>query len=58
MKYTQRYYPSNLQDSKIKNAITGQVYENCLVGSITENNFSGEDCNSTAKSIRQQSYFL
>ena len=39
MKYTQRYYPSNLQDSKIKNAITGQVYENCLVGSIAENNF-------------------
>ena len=39
MKYTQRYYPSNLQGSKIRNAVTGHVYENCLVGSIAEKNF-------------------
>ena len=39
MKYTQRYYPSNLQGSKIRNAVTGHVYENCLVGSIAEKKF-------------------
>tara|TARA_B100001175_G_scaffold317616_1_gene335301 strand:+ start:254 stop:535 length:282 start_codon:yes stop_codon:yes gene_type:complete len=39
MKYTQRYYPSNLQGSKIRNAVTGNVYENCLVGSMAEKNF-------------------
>ena len=39
MKYTQRYYPSNLQGSKIRNAVTGHVYENCLVGSTAEKNF-------------------
>lgn len=39
MKYTQRYYPSNLQGSKIRNAVTGEVYENCLVGTMSEKNF-------------------
>lgn len=39
MKYTSHYYPSNIQGSKIRNAITGKPYENCYVGSFAEKNF-------------------
>ena len=39
MKNTQRYYPSNIQGTKIRNAITGQTYDNCYVGTIAEKNF-------------------
>tara|TARA_B100000902_G_scaffold510_1_gene619 strand:+ start:187 stop:453 length:267 start_codon:yes stop_codon:yes gene_type:complete len=33
------YYPSNIQGTLIRNAITGNAYENCFVGSKSENNF-------------------
>ena len=39
MKDTPRYYPSNIQGTKIRNAVTGQTYDNCYVGSLAEKNF-------------------
>lgn len=39
MKNSSRYYPSNIQGTKIRNAVTGQAYDNCYVGSIAEKNF-------------------
>ncbi len=39
MKDTSCYYPSNIQGTKIRNAVTGQTYDNCYVGSLAEKNF-------------------
>tara|TARA_B100001175_G_C19402426_1_gene586965 strand:+ start:15 stop:299 length:285 start_codon:yes stop_codon:yes gene_type:complete len=39
MKDTPHYYPSNIQGTKIRNAVTGQTYDNCYVGTVTEKNF-------------------
>lgn len=39
MKDLPYYYPSNIQGTKIKNAITGFTYHNCYVGSHSEKNF-------------------
>ena len=39
MKDAPRYYPSNIQGTKIRNAVTGQTYDNCYVGSLAEKNF-------------------
>jgi hypothetical protein len=39
MKDVPRYYPSNIQGTKIKNAVTGQTYENSYVGTFAEKNF-------------------
>lgn len=39
MKDTTRYYPSNIQGTKIRNAVTGEIYDNCYVGSLAEKNF-------------------
>lgn len=39
MKDIPRYYPSNIHGTKIRNAITGQTYDNCYVGSLAEKNF-------------------
>ena len=33
------YYPSNIQGTLIRNAVTGSTYENCFVGSKSENKF-------------------
>mgnify|MGYP001216950601 CR=1 FL=1 len=39
MKYSPHYYTSNIQGTKIRNAVTGETYENCYVGSFAENKF-------------------
>ena len=39
LKSLNKYYPSNIHGSKIKNAITGKTYDNCYVGSESEKNF-------------------
>ena len=39
MKNAIHYYPSNIHGNKIRNAVTGQTYDNCYVGSVSEKNF-------------------
>jgi len=39
MKYEPRYFASNNMGSNIRNAVTGQTYEKCYVGSLAEKKF-------------------
>lgn len=39
MKNSRCYYPSNIHGTKIRNAVTGEIYDSCYVGSVSEKNF-------------------
>ena len=39
MSTSKPYYPSNVPGTNIRNAITGEVYKDCYVGTKSEKNF-------------------